>query len=316
MNTFISHKFGEALEVLIMNDGSSDKTERIAKQFQVKYPNIFRVITKENGGHGSTINLGIKEAKGKYFKVVDGDDWVETENLIKLVNDLRRIDCDIIINPYYTVSFRTKIKTLIEIDSQEYGVVLPFESVAKEYQKFALHAITFRTLLLRDNNIQVREKCCYEDNEYALFPIKYAGSICFLKYPIYNYLIDQKEQTINDAKVLENACMFYRIVRDCIDYYEKLDKDITLEKRDYIKRTLFEIIRSQYNIFLRSPIEIDTYKKLCRFDDNFKNKYLRLYQETSQRYKYLKVLQAHSFFGYAFLSAAMKLYKKINKGKI
>ena len=87
LNSFIYNEGADELEVLIVNDGSKDNSVNIAKEFEKKYPNIFKVIDKENGGHGSTINAGLKVASGKYFKVVDADDWVETDELKKLIRE-------------------------------------------------------------------------------------------------------------------------------------------------------------------------------------------------------------------------------------
>ena len=78
----------DKLEVLIVNDGSKDNTKKIAQKYCKKYPNSIKLIDKENGGYGSTINAGIKEATGKYFKQLDGDDWYNTENLNRLVEDI------------------------------------------------------------------------------------------------------------------------------------------------------------------------------------------------------------------------------------
>ena len=58
-----------------VNDETPDNSREIAEKFVEKYPEIYRIIDKKNGGHGSTVNRGIEEASGKYFKVVDGDDW-------------------------------------------------------------------------------------------------------------------------------------------------------------------------------------------------------------------------------------------------
>ena len=74
------------IEVLIINDGSTDNTACIAARYPEKYPEIFRLVNKENGGHGSAVNCGISEAKGKYFKTVDGDDWVDTGALRELID--------------------------------------------------------------------------------------------------------------------------------------------------------------------------------------------------------------------------------------
>ena len=92
-------KGGELVEILIVNDGSKDNTVAVAQQYVDKYPDSVRIIDKENGGHGSTINAGIREATGKYFKVVDGDDWVDSVALQNLLDFLKDHDADLIINP-------------------------------------------------------------------------------------------------------------------------------------------------------------------------------------------------------------------------
>lgn len=72
----------ENVEVLIVDDGSTDDTAKIGREYEKRYPQTYRVISKTNGGHGSTINCGIEQSRGTFFKVVDGDDWVNTEALI------------------------------------------------------------------------------------------------------------------------------------------------------------------------------------------------------------------------------------------
>ena len=67
---------GDQVEILIVNDGSSDNTAAIADEYEKKYPDICRAIHQENKGHGGAVNTGIKNATGIYLKVVDSDDWV------------------------------------------------------------------------------------------------------------------------------------------------------------------------------------------------------------------------------------------------
>ena len=67
---------GEEVEILVIDDGSSDRTAEIADAYARKYPTIVKVIHQENGGHGEAVNSGIRNATGLYFKVVDSDDWV------------------------------------------------------------------------------------------------------------------------------------------------------------------------------------------------------------------------------------------------
>ena len=101
LSSFVIEEIMEELEVLVINDGSTDSSADLAKQFVDKYPNTFRIVDKENGGHGSTINKGIQEAKGKYFKVVDADDWVLEQGMLELMNTLRKTDSDLVVSNFY-----------------------------------------------------------------------------------------------------------------------------------------------------------------------------------------------------------------------
>jgi len=85
---------GEAVEIIIVNDGSSDRTSEIAHEYAEKYPDIVKVVDKENGGHGDAVNSGLSNAQGKYFKVVDSDDWVDEEALHKILKLLRDLEED------------------------------------------------------------------------------------------------------------------------------------------------------------------------------------------------------------------------------
>lgn len=93
----------QRLEVLIQNDGSKDSTPRIAEEFEKKYPGVFRLVNKENGGYGSTINNSLSMAEGKYFKQLDGDDWYDTENFAAFVDALEKVDADCVYSPYTEV---------------------------------------------------------------------------------------------------------------------------------------------------------------------------------------------------------------------
>ena len=85
---------GDEVEIIIVNDGSKDKTSQIAHEYMDKYPDIIKVIDKENGGHGDAVNAGLANASGKYFKVVDSDDWVDEEALHKILMLMRHLEED------------------------------------------------------------------------------------------------------------------------------------------------------------------------------------------------------------------------------
>ena len=82
---------GEDVEILIVNDGSTDRTGVIADEYAARYPSIVKAIHKENGGHGSAVNAGLAQATGLYFKVVDSDDWVKESAYFKILETLKDI---------------------------------------------------------------------------------------------------------------------------------------------------------------------------------------------------------------------------------
>ena len=101
--TMLSISNIEKLEIIIVNDGSKDNTLAVAQNLKQNYPNTIVIVDKENGGHGSTINAGIKIATGKYFKVIDADDWVESNNLEQLIEYLSECNDDEVISPFIKV---------------------------------------------------------------------------------------------------------------------------------------------------------------------------------------------------------------------
>ena len=84
-------KGGEDVEIIIVNDGSKDRTSEIAHQYEAKYPTIIKAVDKENGGHGDAVNTGLANATGLYFKVVDSDDWVDEAALKKILETLHKL---------------------------------------------------------------------------------------------------------------------------------------------------------------------------------------------------------------------------------
>ena len=153
--TVLNLKNIELVDLIIINDGSKDDTLSVANKMKRDYPNIIQIVDKENGGHGSAVNSGIKYAKGKYFKVLDADDWVDTENLDKLIEYLKITDIDEIVSPYYKVIVDSKGDI---INSEEYNefdkIEDQVEYTADEFfckigRTVGIHTITMKTEILR-----------------------------------------------------------------------------------------------------------------------------------------------------------------------
>ena len=115
LESFLAGDVLDKIEVLIVNDGSKDSTATVANEYVEKYPETYRLINKQNGGHGSAINTGAEAANGKFLKVIDADDWVITDNLKELIEKLEVCESDVFLTPYHTVDMETGEKTVFRM---------------------------------------------------------------------------------------------------------------------------------------------------------------------------------------------------------
>lgn len=268
------------IEILVVNDGSKDITASIGKKYQSLYPNTVRYIEKENGGHGSTINRGIKEAVGKYFKVVDGDDWLLTENLIDLVKRLKQINSDLVYNSFYTVHDKTKHRELVDdAKNVKYEYEYNFDDVCKDFI-IPMHSLTIKTSILKENNVWIDEKRFYVDAEYILLPIPYVQTITFYKEPIYLYRIFTEGQSMNIKNMQKNIAHHFDVVFRMVHFYEENKDKISQTKREYLEWKILKLIETQYQIYFSFPYDKRIAAQIQDFNCKLQNTSEELYEKS------------------------------------
>lgn len=188
----------EGLEVIVVNDGSRDGSLQIARAYEKKHPNLFRVVDKENGGYGSTINASLALARGKYFRYLDGDDWFDVEGLESLLNRLARTDVDAIYSPVVRVF--TETGTEVQEDRFAFlgteDVAIPIERLPFEAPPLAC-SMTYRTDLLREIGFLMSERLFYSDTEFAVEPLVAARNLLVTHDVLYRYRIGREGQSIS-----------------------------------------------------------------------------------------------------------------------
>lgn len=256
--SLLHSKYYYKLEILIINDGSKDRTSEIGKELEsltsLNNDSIVKLIDKENGGHGSAINKGIELATGKYFKLMDGDDYFDTDELDKLIEKLEDENSDIILNNYVEdLSKECKFNTVRHYDFMMPGYKYDLEDLCYDHYGFTkwgplLSTSTFKTQMLKNANFKISEKCFYVDMELNSLAFSEAKTITFYPYNIYIYYIGRNGQSVSPESFKKNyknhEHVIFRILNDI--YYKK---QLSENKKDYLKeKILIPLIQGQYYI--------------------------------------------------------------------
>ncbi|HFI0706349.1 TPA: glycosyltransferase family 2 protein, partial [Streptococcus suis] len=266
--TLLDESINDKVEIIIVNDGSTDGTLKKARKFEKKYPGTIRVIDKENGGHGSTINMGIEQASGKYFKVVDGDDWVNTKELVKLVNTLENLDVDVIISPYEDHNVDTGVIERQDFNVSKKGSIISYDELVGNANKLPMmHATTFRTDILKLNNIKIDEKCFYVDMEYITFPMLYLETAIYIDTVVYCYRMGTADQSVNPKNFIKNRHMHTKVTLQLIKTYVALKKLMPEAERTRVlgERLIKTEINLDTNIHLLVENSKEAKKELVNF---------------------------------------------------
>ena len=229
------------LDIIIVDDGSKDNTLDIANSYVKQYPDSIRIVAKENGGHGSTINEGLKIAVGKYFAVIDGDDWVDSGIMDELVNYLAKVDTDVVITGHY--------KNFVTINKEEtFGYS---ENRETEYNigyaiernlRFPMTDICYRTKILQDMKLTIQEHTFYVDEEFCTLPFMHVSRIRFFGKGYYHYRIGSPNQSISLANTIKRIDHRIRVFKRI---YELTDlRDMASANSTYINNKLIGLAKA------------------------------------------------------------------------
>ena len=239
------------LEVLVVNDGSSDNTGEMAHAWAEREPEIVRVIDKENGGHGSAVNAGIDAARGKYLRIVDADDWLDTASLPALLNALETAAADLVVDQKFENNLETGAETRFPLPPE-----LPFNKTLNfaDYrgdgmtEYYMLHTLSVRLPLLRALNVRLLEHTFYVDFEYILKVTSRAETIEFLPLYVYHYLVGNAAQSVAPANYVRRGDQHRRVLNECLRF--RREEDIPADARDYVTRRCLLLINTHLTIHL------------------------------------------------------------------
>ena len=251
------------IEIIIVNDGSSDNTAQIADEYLAKYPNQVKVVHKENGGHGSAIDAGLEVASGLYYKVLDSDDWLNEKALKTLLSAIEKDDeVDLYVFNYVyekkdalhkkEMHYRRYLKTNTRLSFKD--VQFPLGTY------FMMHSLVHKTALLKQIDLNLPKHTFYVDNLYVFRSLAHVKSLVYLDMTLYHYFIGRDDQSVNEKIMIKRIDQQLLVNRLMVEYYA-LDSVKASDASQYLFHHL-EIVSAVSAIMLKIDNSEESMKKL------------------------------------------------------
>ncbi len=316
INSFLVEEVLDKLDIIIVNDGSSDGTKEVALSYAAQYPLSVRVISQENKGHGGALNTGLNAAVGKYVKVVDADDWVESENLPVLIKKLEESESDVLLAHHYTVDISTgevkKWMSYPEVFEREYS----FEEIMNNWKSFdrslTFHGVIYNTEFYKKNCIALSERVFYEDHEYATIPCCFARSVKPLNLFLYRYRIGDVSQSVSDANQLKRLSHTETVLERLLFEYKKLPEDMGAGKRYFEMKAQGLLLSYITTVMLVEKNKKEGRRLGFEMMEKFRHNMPNAHALALKQYKIFKIL---NFFGVSKTAfervIKSKLYNKL-----
>lgn len=247
---------GSRVEILLVDDGSKDRTAEIADSYAARYPGIIRAIHQENKGHGGAVNTGIANANGFYFKVVDSDDWVDRDAYLTILDTLETLaregrGVDMMISNFVYDKVGASHKKVMNYRHMfPTGQIFHWEDARHLWKGhyILMHSVIYRTRMLRNCGLKLPEHTFYVDNQFVYQPIPWVKNMYYLDVDFYHYFIGRDDQSVNEknmiARIDQQLAVNYLMIRD-YDLYRIPGRN----RRHYMYNYL-EIMMTISSIFL------------------------------------------------------------------
>lgn len=307
---------GEDVEIIIINDGSKDDTGKIADDYAARYPSIVKAVHQENGGHGEGVNTGLRNASGKYYKVVDSDDWLDVQGLMKVLSKLKELnenntELDLMVcnyvyehaedNTRYTVNYRNVLPQNRIFGWDDIGSFRP-------NQFLLMHSVIYRTELLRECGLVLPKHTFYVDNLYVYKPLPYVKTLYYMDVDLYRYFIGRADQSVNEQIMIKRIDQQLRVNKLMIDCHNLLDSKLSRRLRHYMMNYL-SIMMTISSVFLQISATSENLEKKAELWSYLKKKDEKLYYRL--RYRFLGAIS--NPYGKVARRLTIKLYRLMRR---
>lgn len=261
------------IEIILVNDGSTDKSLEIIKEYKQRYPNIINIINKENTGVSDTRNLGIECASGYYIMFADNDDYME-EDYIQTYIEENDNDYDIIIGGYIRKTYAGKTLFTRKLTNKEISPYIQLASWGKLY----------KTSYIKNNEFKFLKTAIADDFYFNIFAYNNTDKIKIINNTGYYWMFNNNSLSNTDSKKLNRT-------DDLILTLSRIKKDIKPKNKElieyfYIRTAIYYILFSSKKV--QYKLIVKEYEKLFNWikentTNYYKNKYLKLFNFSGEQ---------------------------------
>ena len=263
------------IEIFVVDDGGNDKTYEIAKSYEEQYPNIVHAIHKENGGYGSVQNFCIEHATGKYFKILDGDDWMDTDGLTKLIEYLKTSNMDVVVTNYYKGTDKGHLKLFNFGKWCKVNELTNPNSIKNCY--IGMWALTYKTSILRASEVVLPEHTLYTDRLFATIPFSFIETMIILDFPVYCYRTGRNGQSASRESRIKHIDEYLSVTTDLCRHYSN-------DKRRH-KEYILEKVSAAYKMSIRALLLLPPTEKnlikLKNYESSIKTMAPEIYKKSA-----------------------------------
>ncbi len=311
----------DSLEVLVINDGSKDRSSQIAHEYEERYSSTFKVIDKENGNYGSCVNSGLKEATGKFVKILDADDSFDTNVFQKFLSQLQNVNADLVITDFCIVDENGNRKNEQSFDLPQ-NTSLTFKDIP--LNKLVLlwhHGITYKTSILHDMHYRQTEGISYTDDEWVFMPMIHIEDIVYFPGIMYLYLRGREGQTFDPKVVAKSQKMFLAVARSMSDFLETHKSGLSGNAMYFLKNKYIHRVKKFYSNYLIYGCTNSSNAAMAEFDKYLEQKDPFVYQivgefESKQGVKFVKAWRKGNYRRNSLMLLYQRLLHKLDRLKI
>lgn len=255
----------DRLEIFVIDDGGTDGTLQIARRYAERYPASVFPVHKENGGYGSTVNYSLAHATGVFFKLLDGDDWFDSEGLVRLIDVLEKTDVDIVMTNYQFGPDPEHL-TVRDYYAEEGGEVKDLSRFTAK-SDFGMWGMAFRTQVLRACGLILPEHVLYTDTMVVTYPLSVAKTMQYFDFSVYCYRVGHRGQSMSKQSIIKH-------------YREMINLDLHLAgfcaaqkatpNYPIIRKRISEYHAGTVHFLLLMPINRNSFKEIKELDQKIR----------------------------------------------